>query len=63
MSPRQTSDTPARASTAIRVDEAILDRLDAEAARRGIGRNTLITWLIERNLPAYEAIDLEALTP
>lgn len=44
--------------TSFRVPVVLLDRLNAEAARRDIGRNRLIVLLIAKNLTAWEETEL-----
>lgn len=46
-----------RVQTTLRIDPALLARIDAEAERRVIGRNLLITWALERGLDQLPALD------
>lgn len=50
--PREYDD---RVSTTLRLGTDLLERLDAEANRREIGRNRLVVHLLEYALPDYEA--------
>lgn len=44
------------------VPAELRDRVHTEAQRRDVGVGQLVTWLVERNLPAWEAVDLDRLT-
>ena len=51
--------TTDKASTALRFDPPLLERLRAEAARRDVSVNYLVTKAVERALPAWEGATLD----